>query len=110
MRKQQRVTFGQVIAEARKNIPLTLREAAEHILKEGGESISFQYLSELENDRRNPPSGHLIEAIARAYKISPAYLYLKAHRLPPDIDPRDAAIAEAALEALRKELKPLIAA
>jgi len=110
MTRQKRITFGQAIAKARQEIQLTLREAASLIKKENGQPISYQYLSDLERDRRSPPTGHLIEEIARVYRISPAYLFLKAHRLPSDIDPDNERQANAALQALREKLKAQIAA
>jgi transcriptional regulator with XRE-family HTH domain len=77
-------TFGRIIADARRRAGLNQREAAKLIKKEDGESISFQYLSELENDHRNIPSNHILDEIAHAYKISRNYLYLQAERIPSD--------------------------
>ena len=51
-------TFGQYIAWARERAGLTLREMAALIIKEDGTPMSNQYLSDIENDRRNPPADH----------------------------------------------------
>lgn len=110
MGEAEPTTFGQVIAERRKELGLTLREATSLFTKEDGEPISHQYLSDLENDRRSPPSDHLIEAIAKAYNLSATYLYLKARRLPPNFSSANKRQAVASLEALLKELKSQAAA
>lgn len=82
--RQGHPSFGRIIANARRRANKNLREAAALITKEDGETISFQYLSELENDRRNIPSDHIIDQIAKAYSVSRNYLYYQAGRIPPD--------------------------
>jgi len=100
--KKEHPTFGRIIAEARRRAGLNLREAAKLIKKEDGESISFQYLSELENDRRNIPSDHIIDEIALAYKVSRNYLYYQAGRIPSDF-PK--AVKEKQLDAIYREMR-----
>jgi len=78
------MTFGQVIAEARKNANLSQKELAERIKKENGEAISPQYLNDIERDRRNPSSDYLIEEFARVLNIDVARLYYWARTLPAD--------------------------
>lgn len=111
MEKRNPPTFGQIIADARRRAGLNLREAAKLIKKEDGEPISFQYLNDLEKDRRNPPADHLIDEISRVYKISRSYLYYQVRRIPSDfpvlIEERQ---AEKAYRELRKSLKKLAAA
>ena len=109
MSNRERVTFGQAIAKARRDTGLSLREAAALILKEDGTHISNQYLSDLENDRRNPPSDGLIEAIAGVYGVSSMYLYFVARRIPQDIE-NDTTKATAFYEELSKRINPPIAA
>lgn len=82
-------TFGQYITNKRKEKGLTLRQCAAKILKEDGEAISFQYLSELENDRRNPPADYMIEQFANVFGISAGILYIKAHRFPESFNTDD---------------------
>jgi transcriptional regulator with XRE-family HTH domain len=83
MSKSRPKTLGQVLTQARKDKRLTLREAASLILKEDGEPITHQYLSDLENDRRSP-SDKVIEELVRVFGISRNYIYLLLRRLPSD--------------------------
>jgi transcriptional regulator with XRE-family HTH domain len=85
MVKRKQLTFGQIIADARHRAGLNLRDAANRIKKEDGEPISYQYLNDLEKDRRKPPVDHLIDEIAKVYGISRSYLYLLARRIPSDL-------------------------
>lgn len=85
MARQEHPSFGEIIAAARRRAGLNQRDAAKLIKKKDGEPISVQYLSEIENDHRNIPSNHLIDEIARAYKVSREYLYYQAGRLTPDL-------------------------
>lgn len=110
--ENSRTTFGQYIAWARDQSGLTLREMAALVIKEDGQPISNQYLSDIENDRRNPPSDHLIEEIARVLKrrvpeVSAEVLYLKARRVPPDIDAGrvNGQQARAAINAMRRKIR-----
>lgn len=79
------MTFGQEISRARKQANLSQKELAALIKKEDGESISPQYLNDIERDRRNPPSEFLIEQFAEALSIDPDKLYAYAGELPPDL-------------------------
>ena len=76
-------TFGQVIADERKKLGISLRELSERIHKDdAGGNISAQYLNDIELGRRNPPGGHLIREIARELKLDPDYLTVLANELP----------------------------
>jgi transcriptional regulator with XRE-family HTH domain len=79
------MTFAQKISEARKALKLSQKELATQIKKEDGESISPQYLNDLERNRRNPPSQFLIDQFARVLKIKPEVLYYLAGELPSDL-------------------------
>lgn|ERR1041385_9185896 len=83
------MTFGQYIARKRQEKMLTQKQLALMLLKENGKPISFKYLSEIENGRRNPLSDHFIKQLAKALKISPEILYIKARRFPPGFDTDD---------------------
>lgn len=108
--ENSRMSFGQYLAMKRREVPLTLKEMAALVIKEDGEPISFQYLSELENDRRNPPSDHLIEEFARVLGMeSPHMLYIKARRLPPTFEADDERQAIRATRAMLKELESIAA-
>jgi transcriptional regulator with XRE-family HTH domain len=80
------MTFGQVIAEARKEANLSQKELAALVKKEDGQPISPQYLNDIERDRRNPPSDFLIEQFAKHLKMDVARLYYWAKKLPADVE------------------------
>jgi transcriptional regulator with XRE-family HTH domain len=84
-------SFGQYLAWARRKAGLNLRDMAALIIKEDGEPISNQYLSDIETGRRNPPADYLLERIAevlgeRVPEVTAEILYLKARRVPPYIN------------------------
>ena len=101
------MTFGRVITEARKKLDLTQKELAARIHKEDGGPISPQYLNDLERDRRNPPSEHLIREFAREFDLPEEYLVYVAGSLPEDVwdstAPPDK--VKAAFQAFRKTLR-----
>jgi transcriptional regulator with XRE-family HTH domain len=101
------MAFGQVITDARKKLDLTQKELAARIRKEDGAPISPQYLNDLERDRRNPPSDHLIREFARELRLPEDYLLYIAGTLPEDT--RDNAATpervEAAFQAFRRTLR-----
>ena len=78
-------SFGGIISEKRKEAGLSQKELAAKVTKEDGQPISPQYLNDLEHDRRNPPSSHLIEQFAAVLKIEAVILYHCAGELPPDL-------------------------
>ena len=84
--KPQAVTFGAHIADARKNLKMSQKELAEKIfLEEENKAISPQYLNDIERDRRNPTSDHLIQQFAKVLKIDANYLHYLAGKVPDDI-------------------------
>lgn len=78
-------TFGTVVSETRKALGLSQKQLASQIIKEDGEPISPQYLNDIERDRRNAPSQHLILEFARELKLSADYLFALAQAWPQDI-------------------------
>ena len=99
--------FGQVIASARKELGISQRELALRVLKEDGTSISPQYLNDIERDRRNPPSDHLLEKFARELKLDKDYLYFLAGKFPSDVrsGPSSPSQVKAAFRAFRRTLR-----
>jgi transcriptional regulator with XRE-family HTH domain len=81
----EETTFGTAISAARKAIGLSQKQLASEIIKEDGEPISPQYLNDIERDRRNAPSQHLILEFARVLKLSADYLFALAQSWPRDI-------------------------
>ena len=58
MRKK---TLGYVISSARKKRKLNQKQLAEKIMHEDGDPISPQYLSDIEQNRRNPSSNYVLD-------------------------------------------------
>lgn len=84
--KSEVTTFGKHIAEARKSLKMSQKEIAERILREDDQlPISPQYLNDIERDRRNPSSEHLIHQFAKVLNIDPDYLHYLAGKLPNEI-------------------------
>ena len=79
------MTFGEVIAQARKDKKLSQKQMASVIVKEEGGSISAQYLNDIEHDRRNPPSEYIIRQVAKILELDQDYLFYLAGRLPSDM-------------------------
>jgi transcriptional regulator with XRE-family HTH domain len=90
MKKQnhggQMKTFGDVIAEVRKQSQLTQRPLAARNKHEEGRAISGPYLNDIEHDQRHPPRGFLLWQFAKALSLDPDLLYFYARQLPADID------------------------
>lgn len=101
------MTFGQLIADARRKADLTQKELAARIRKEDGLTISPQYLNDLERDRRNPPSEFLLKQLARELKLAEDYLLFISGQWPEDL--RDSSApseqVQAAFQAFRRTLK-----
>ena len=97
---------GHVIRATRQRRGLTQKDLASRILKEDGQPISPPYLHDIERDRRNAPSVHLLAQFAAALDLSTEYLYFLAGVYPPDIAPRAATPegVEAAWQAFRAAL------
>ncbi|KQQ13230.1 XRE family transcriptional regulator [Methylobacterium sp. Leaf123] len=79
-------TFGSFILRTRKEKCISQKELASKILREeDGKPISPQYLNDIERDRRNPTSDHLIEQFASALNVQAEYLFYLAGTLPHDV-------------------------
>jgi len=102
-------TFGQIIAEARKALGLSQKDLAAKTRKEDGESISPQYLNDIEHDRRDPPSEFIIEKFAKNLKLPKEHLIAAAGLWPSDLRDKlpgaDPKKVEEAFTAFRKVLK-----
>src|SRR5437588_8715395 len=103
------MTFGEIIVEARKKLGMSQKELAERIRKEDGTPISGQYLNDIERDRRNPPSEHLILQFAKLLNIPKDYLLLAAGTVPQEFAQRlsdsDPETVERAFQAFRRNIK-----
>lgn len=101
------VSFGRVLADTRRKLGISQRELADRIKKENGESISPQYLNDLERDRRNPPSAFLLAEFAAALGLPVEYLDYIAGQLPAALRGLDAKPdqVEEAFKAFRRTLE-----
>ncbi len=100
------MSFGQLIAHARKRAHLSLRELAAQIRKEDGVALSPQYLNDIEHDRRHPPADYLLQQFATVLQIPLDLLYFRAGQLPPDVQESQVSDEQilAAYQALRTAL------
>ncbi|ABB76111.1 transcriptional regulator, XRE family [Nitrosospira multiformis ATCC 25196] len=106
--RQDHVTFGSYIAEARKKLSMSQKELAARILREeDGQPISPQYLNDIERDRRSPTSDHLIQQFAKVLQIDADYLHYLSGKLPEEIRQRNLSQddVKAAFMAFRKPNK-----
>ena len=101
------MTFGQYIAESRKKAGLSQKDLAERLRKEDGQSISAQYLNDIEHDRRNPPGEFILLQISSVLNLSLDYLRFLSGTLPDDITTQNHQPEEIenAFKAFRKVLK-----
>lgn len=103
------MTIGRTIIAARKRIGMSQKDLAASVLKEDSTPISAPYLNDIEHDRRNPPSPHLLREFARVLGLSYEYLLFLSGELPDDvrrdtddISPED---VEAAFQSFRRTLR-----
>jgi transcriptional regulator with XRE-family HTH domain len=101
-------TFGTLISEARRAKGLSQKDLASKVKKEDGQAISAQYLNDIEHDRRNPPSEHLIAQIADLVDVSKDVLCIAAGTIPDDLQRMarsQPAKVEHAFKAFRRAVK-----
>ena len=100
-------TFGEVLAEARKQRGLTLMAAAARVKKDDGIPMSAPYLNDIELGHKGPPSDAMLRQLARVLRIEIEVLRFYANRVyekpkGPDPDPRRIV---AAYRAFRREIE-----
>ena len=78
------MTFGEIIRQERQRLGLSQKDLAARILKDNGESITQQYLNDLEHSRRKAPPPAIIEQLATALKLEPEFLYFHAGEIPAE--------------------------
>ena len=77
-------SLGQVIAERRARLQLSLKDLGRLVHKESGDGVSAQYLHDIERDRRTP-SPHVLGELARALGVDVYYLAAVAGQCPPEV-------------------------
>ena len=78
-------TFGSAISNVRKKKRLSLKDLSSRIRREDGQTISPQYLNDIEHDHRRPSSDHMVKQLANVLEIDRDWLYYLAGRFPDDI-------------------------
>lgn len=86
MNGEEILTFGKLISEARKRKNITITDCAALINKTNGTPISVQYLSDLEKDRRNPPSELILKQLSEILNIPIVVLYFHSEKFPPGLN------------------------
>ncbi|MEZ5874813.1 MAG: helix-turn-helix transcriptional regulator [Hyphomicrobiales bacterium] len=81
-------TFGRAISQARKKHGWSQKELAKKILREDEESISPQYLNDIEHDRRSPSSDRMVQQFADVLSVEADWLYYLAGKFPADLRER----------------------
>ena len=81
-------TFGRAISQARKALGWSQKELAQKILREDEESISPQYLNDIEHDRRSPSSDRMVQQFADVLDMEADWLYYLAGKFPADLRER----------------------
>jgi transcriptional regulator with XRE-family HTH domain len=101
-------TFGEVIAELRKERGLTQKALAAQVKKKDGTAIGLAYINDIEHDRRGPPAADFVAQLAVVLGVDLDVLQYYAGRLPADApqerDPSHERIV-AAYRAFRRELQ-----
>jgi transcriptional regulator with XRE-family HTH domain len=99
-------TFGEVIAEHRKERGLTQKALAAQVKKKDGNAIGLAYINDIEHDRRGPPAPDFVEQLAAVLGVPQEVLRYYAGRLPPEEEKGDPSHQQivAAYRAFRKEL------
>jgi transcriptional regulator with XRE-family HTH domain len=101
-------TFGEVIAELRKERGLTQKLLAAQVKKKDGTAIGLAYINDIEHDRRGPPAPDFVVQLAEVLEVPLEVLQFYAGRLPVEAekerpDPSHERIV-AAYRAFRREL------
>ena len=102
-------SFGEVIAELRKERGFTQKALAAQIKKKDGAAIGLAYINDIEHDRRGPPAPDFVAQLAAVLGVPLEVLQFYAGRLPAEAaqaqrDPSHQQIV-AAYRAFRKELQ-----
>lgn len=102
----ERTSLGAYIAIARKKKSLSQKELAALILNEDYQPISPQYLNDIEKDRRQPSSQHLLSQFASVLELDLNYLDYLVGKFPQDVRERNLSPQqfEVAFTAFRKNL------
>lgn len=82
---EENVTFGRAVSNARKGKGWSLKDLASQVRREDRQTISPQYLNDIEHDRRRPSSDRMVQQFAEVLEIDRDWLYYLAGRFPEDV-------------------------
>jgi transcriptional regulator with XRE-family HTH domain len=80
------ITFGQNIKQQRLRLEYSLRKVCEAVLNDDGNAISVSYLNDIEQGRRNPPTGKVVVQLAKVLNLDVQELLGKAGKVDPIIE------------------------
>lgn len=78
--------FGDYIKYQRRQLGLSLRKVCEVVLNDDGNPISVSYLNDIEQERRNPPSGKIVVQLAQVLQLNLQELLNLAKKVDPIIE------------------------
>lgn len=78
--------FGSNIKKRRLQLELSLRKVCEVVRNEDGKPISVSYLNDIEQGRRNPPSGKIVVQLAEVLQIDSQDLLNLSGKVNPAIE------------------------
>lgn len=78
--------FGNKIKKQRLHLELSLRKVCESVCNEDGNPISVSYLNDIEQGRRNPPTGKIVIQLATILNIDFQELLNLAGKADPIIE------------------------
>ena len=83
---EKAITFGRAIVLARRAKGISQKDLAALIQKDDNLGpISPPYLNDIEHDRRNPTSDHLIRQFSKVLGEDEGYLFVLAGKIPNDV-------------------------
>lgn len=100
-------SFGEAISQRRKEKKMSQKDLASQIKREDEQSISPQYLNDIEHDRRSPSSEMIIRQLAEVLDMQADFLYFLAGKIPSDLVNQKATPQkiQAAMVAFRKTIQ-----
>lgn len=78
--------FGSCIKKRRLQLELSLRKVCEVVRNEDGKPISVSYLNDIEQGRRNPPSGKIVVQLAEVLQLDCQNLLNLSGKVNPAIE------------------------
>lgn len=78
--------FATKIKKRRHELALSLRSVCEKVFNEENNPISVSYLNDIEQNRRNPPSGKIIVQLAAILQLNPEELLNLAGKVHPVVE------------------------